>query len=176
MRYIKDRSFLATLTSVTSDYPGNLDSVEGMPHKRGNAWLTVTPPGRIETQQCFWFGYFEGGDAGYQIRTVESAPGDSHYAIWDLDFQNYIGYYLTSKNPILWRVRVGDRKLQLPEQRTYDGVTLAAPGRALLSVANRPTWDDHYVGVNKPNPLLFEMNVLQVGVALFDSPTKFRQR
>lgn len=176
MRYIKERSFLATLTSTTSDFPGHLDSVEGLPQKRGNAWLTVSPPGRIATQQVFWFGYFEGDDAGYQVRTVESAPGDSHYAIWDLDFQNYIGYYLTSKHPTLWRVRVGDNKLQLPEQRIYDGVTLAAPGRALLSVANRPAWDDHYVGVNKPNPLQFRMDVQQVDVALFDHPAKFRQR
>ncbi|QVM92361.1 hypothetical protein JYG34_04855 [Pseudomonas entomophila] len=176
MRYIQDRSFIATLTSVTPDYPGHLDSVEGTPRERRNAWLTVTSPGAIETQQRFWFGYFEGRDAGYQVRTLESAPGGSHYAIWDLDFQNYIGYYPSSKSPTLWRVRVDGTKLKQPEQRLYQGVTLAAPALAMLSVANRPAWDDHYVGVNKPNPLIFKMDVLQVNVAVFDHPAKFRQR
>ncbi|MCG8294553.1 hypothetical protein [Pseudomonas entomophila] len=176
MRYVQERSFLATLTSVTPEYPGNLDSVEGTPQTRRNRWLTIAPSGQIESQQRFWFGYFEDIDAGYQVRTVESSSGGSHYAIWDLDFQNYIGFYLTSKKPILWRVRIDGAKLGRPEQRVYDGVTLAAPGLATLGVANRASWDDHYVGVNKPNPLSLRMNILQVGVALFDSPLKFRQR
>ena len=174
MRYVQERSFLATLTSVTPDYPGRLDSIEGTPQVRRNRWLTIAPSGHFAPPQQFWFGYFEGDDAGYQVRTVESSPGGSHYAIWDLDFQNYIGFYLTSKAPVLWRVRVDDAKLRLPEQRLYEGVTLAAPGSATLAVANRAFWDDHYVGVNKPNPLKFKMDVLQTGVALFDSPSKFR--
>ncbi|MDH0302742.1 MULTISPECIES: hypothetical protein [unclassified Pseudomonas] len=176
MRYVQERSFLATLTSVTPGYEGPLDSVEGVPLERRNNWLTIAPPGSVETQQRFWFGYFQGSDAGYQIRTVESGPGGSHYAIWDLNIGNAIGFYLKSKKPILWRVRVDDAKLQRPELRTYGNVTLAAPSRAMVGVANRSPWDDHYVGVNRPNLLHLRMEVLQVDCQVFDAYDQFRRR
>ncbi|QXH34991.1 hypothetical protein [Pseudomonas muyukensis] len=176
MRYVQERSFIATFLSTTPGYSGYLDSVEGLPRTRRNNWLTLTSPFSAEPPQRFWLGYFEGRDAGYQVRTLESAPGDSHHAIWDLSFSNSIGFYVSSTNPVLWRVRVDDAKLQVPEQRTYRNVTLAAPGKALLSVATRDSWDDHYVGIKRPNPLTFTMDVLEVGCALFDSHLKFRRR
>jgi len=177
MQYIQKRSFIATLTSVTPGYEGVLDSVEvGSPSRRKNAWLTVASPYHVVTQQRFWFGYFDGKKAGYQVRTVESDSGDSHYSIWGLSTNNYVGYYVKSTNPVLWGVRVDGAKIGEPERRVYEDVTLEAPSKELLGVRTRKSWEDHYVEVDAPNKLLMRMDVMEVNVALFDQYSKFLRR
>ncbi|MBF8743484.1 hypothetical protein [Pseudomonas guariconensis] len=176
MRFVQERSFIATFVSMTPGYPGTLDSIEGSPAARRNAWLTVDSRTTGLEPQQFWFGYFEGGDAGYQVRTVMSGPDGSHHDFWDLSFNKSVGYYIDSKNPILWRVRVDGAKLKMPEQRIYEGVTLAAPGQAMLSVANRAPWDEHFVGVGKPNTLYFRMDVREVNVPEFVRFDQYRRR
>jgi hypothetical protein len=176
-KYVQERSFIATFTSVTPGYEGWLDSIEGLPAERRNQWLTVRKQtDSLQSQQRFWFGYFKGRDEGYQVRTVQTDASSSHYAIWDVGLQNAIGYYLKSSNPIYWRVRVDGVKIQLPEVANYENVTLAAPHQAMFSCATRPSWDDQYVGLNRKHVLEFVMNVEEVAVANFDSIHEFGHR
>ncbi|EKT4466992.1 hypothetical protein QEL93_002399 [Pseudomonas putida] len=176
MRFIQERSFIATFTSVTPGYLGILDSVEGTPGERKNAWLTIGSPSCVKEQQRFWFGYYEGQDAGYQVRTVMSGDDSAHRTIWDLSFNKSVGYYQKSDKPVLWRVRVEGAKLQMPEVRIYEDVTLAMPGQAMMSVANRAPWDEHYVGIGRPNTLYFRMDVQETNVPEFVSFDQYRRR
>ncbi|UBM24522.1 hypothetical protein K8374_19465 [Pseudomonas sp. p1(2021b)] len=176
MRFIQERSFIATFTSVTPGYLGVLDSVEGLPGERKNAWLTIAPPGKVQDPQRFWFGYFEGQDAGYQVRTVMSGANDSHHDIWGLNFNKSVGYYTKSDKPILWRVRVEGAKLKMPEARIYEDVTLAIPGQAMMSVATRAPWEEHYVGIGRPNTLYFRMDIQETNVPEFVSFDQYRRR
>ncbi|AGZ36903.1 hypothetical protein C4Q28_05960 [Pseudomonas sp. SWI6] len=176
MKYVQDRSFIATFTSVTPGYEGWLDSMEGTPRERRCQWLTVSSSSEVKSPQRFWFGYFEGDRHGYQVRAVESGEGYAHYDIWDLSGQSYIGYYAKSDEPVSWRVRVDGTKIEQPQIQVYQGVTLAAPGLAMVSVANRKPWDDHYVGVGKPNVLTFEMAVQDVNVPNFSNVSLYRRR
>jgi len=179
MQYIQERSFIATLTSVTPGCEGVLDSVEvGTPTRRKNAWLTVSSPGLVGAQQRFWFGYFDCESAGYQVRTVESEEGASHCDIWGLNANNYIGYYTKSDDPVLWRVRVDGTKIGTPECGTYN-VTLAAPGQAVFGVRKRDkVWEDRFVEADADAKikLLIKMDVLEVNVPLFDQYSKFLRR
>ncbi|MNJ60714.1 MULTISPECIES: hypothetical protein [Pseudomonas] len=180
MQYIQERSFIATLTSITPGNEGILDSVEGnhVPAQRTHTWLTITSPFSVESQQRFWFGYFDGQNAGYQVRTVASGNGTSHYDVWDLSTNNFVGYYPKSDNPVLWRVRVDGQKIGIPECGTYN-VTLAAPGQLLFGVRKREKqWQDRYVEVDADAKikLLIEMDVLEVNVPLFDEYSKFLRR
>ncbi|WP_145185116.1 MULTISPECIES: hypothetical protein [unclassified Pseudomonas] len=175
MTYVQERSFIATFTSVTPGYEGWLDSLEGSPTERRNQWLTVrADTAGFQTQQGFWFGYYQGDVEGYQVRTVAFDSSNSHYDLWGLSLRNSVGYYAKSTHPISWRVRLGGVKIVRPEVGQYDDVTLAAPARAMLSCATRPAWDDHYVGVGKKNVLQFRMDIREVGVARFDSPAMYR--
>ena len=176
MGFVQERSYIATFTSMTPGYPGILDSIEGTPGERKNAWLTIASACSLQEQQRFWFGYYDGPDAGYQVRTVMSATDGSHRDIWDLSFNKSVGYYPKSKKPILWRVRVDGTKLKMPEPRIYENVTLAMPGQAMMSVATRAPWDEHYVGINRPNTLYFRMDIQETNVPEFISFDQYRRR
>lgn len=175
MHYVQERSFIATFSTETLGFTGILDSFEGTPRTRQNNWLTVVESGLTVAPQQFWFGYFEGEDSGYQVLTIASEAGASHKDYWDLSSNSHVGYYVTSKKPVLWRVRVDGSKIVQPECGECEGVTLAARGQALLSARERPRWEDHWVAVNAPIKLEFTMNVTEVDVPRFENFAQYRR-
>ncbi|MCE5977288.1 hypothetical protein [Pseudomonas sp. JR33AA] len=178
MSYIQERSFIATLSSTTPGYEGILDSVESetIPASRCNSWLTVSSPLTVGSPQRFWFGYYEGENPGYRIVTVESEDGASHRDFLALSSGNYIGYYVRVKKPLLWRIWVSGKKLEVPVVGVYSGVTIAAVGSVPIGVRNWRAWEDWYVSAGAPNKLIMRMNVSEVNVPGFDSYKNFRRR
>ncbi len=177
MRFIQERSFIATLSSTTPGYEGVLDSVEfkSVPASRCNNWLTLTSHFSVQAQQRFWFGYYEGADPGYKVVTVESEAGASHRDIWGLGRGDCVGYYVKVAKPLLWRIWVDGQKLAIPEVSDYSQVTIAAVGSVPLGVRNRKSWEDRYVSAGAPNKLIMRMNVSEVNVPSFDKFSMFRR-
>ncbi|MHC2145588.1 hypothetical protein [Pseudomonas sp. 210_17 TE3656] len=170
MRYIQERSFIATLTSATPGYEGILDSVEGgAPSQRKNDYLTVSGVSSVESQQRFWFGYFDGENPGYRVRAVAFADEDAHYEVWELGSDGRVGYYVKPKNPVLWRIWANGSKFGVPVRGSQEGVTIAAVGSVPIGVRNRKSWEDRYVQAGGPNKLVMSLGVDHVNVPLFDA-------
>ncbi|WP_462401867.1 hypothetical protein [Pseudomonas sp. Marseille-QA0332] len=176
MQYIQQRSFIATLTSRTPGYEGILDSVEltsNSMFERKHEWLTVSSMHSVQSQQRFWFGYFDGEYPGYRVRAVEFAEGDAHYEAWDLK-GNWVGYYLTRPEPVLWRLWAHGERLGVPEVGGQEGVTIAAVGSVPLGVRNRKVYENRYVQAGGANKLIMCLGVEHVNVPLFDGFDRLR--
>lgn len=176
MQFVQERSFIATLTSITPGNEGILDSVEGSPSQRKNEWLTISTPSTVGSQQRFWFGYFDGDNAGYQVRTVKSEDGASHHDLLGVNRNGFVGYYVKGDDPVLWRVRVDGAKIGTLQRGTHT-VTIAAPGMAYFGVRKRDkVWEDRYVEVDEDAKvkLLIKMDVQEVNVPLFEQFSMFR--
>ena len=172
MTYIQERSFIASLTSTTPGHEGILDSVEySTEHgtRRNNEWLTLTSPWSVESQQRFWFGYFDGDKPGYQVRTIGLADGDAHYHTWDLSHGNNIGYYVNRKTPVLWRIWTQGEKLGVPDLGKYEEVTMAAVGSVPIGVRTRNPIENRYVQAGARHKLIMTLDVEHTAVPLFDS-------
>jgi hypothetical protein len=175
MHYVQERSFIASLTSTAPGFEGVLDSVEHSTHEgtlRKNAWLTVSEASTVEAQQRFWFGYFDGENPGYRVRAVEFFDGQAHYEAWDLSRGNNVGYYLTRKDPLLWRIWANGNKFGVPKCGAQEGVTIAAVGSVPIGLRNRKPWENRYVEAGAPNKLIMCLGVEHVSVPLFDGFNK----
>ncbi|PSS58043.1 hypothetical protein C6382_05925 [Pseudomonas sp. BBP2017] len=133
--------------------------------------MTVSAFSSVESQQRFWFGYFAGENPGYRVRAVGGSNGDAHYDAWDLSANGYVGYYPTSKKPVLWRLWVNGAS-GVPTRGAQEGVTIAAVGSVPIGVRNRKSWEDRYVQAGAPNKLIMSLGVEHVNVPLFDSWSK----
>lgn len=178
MSFIQQRSFIATLSSITPGYEGILDSFERktVPASRCNHWLTLSSLGEGSSQQRFWFGYHDGKDAGYRVMTVESEDGTSHQDIWDLGIGNCVGYYPKVDTPLSWRIWVSGKKLGTPEVTDYSNVTIAAVGSVPLGIRDRKPWEDKWVSAGGPIKLIMRLSISEVNVPNFENYAQFRRR
>jgi hypothetical protein len=177
MRYIQERSFIATVTSRTPGYEGLLDSFEfndDSVYQRTHRWLSICPFSTVEQPQRFWFGYYDGDRPGYRVRAVEFADGDAHYQAWELSGQ-WVCYHATVRHPVLWRLWAHGNPFGVPTGGVQDGITVAAVGSVPLGVRNRKTWENRYVEAGAANKLFLSLNIEHVGVQAFDSFARFRE-
>jgi len=177
MRYIQERSFIASVTSRTPGYEGVLDSFEitaNSVYQRTHRWLSVCPFSAVEQPQRFWFGYYEGDRPGYRVRAVEFTDGDAHYEAWELSKQ-WVGYDLTARHPVLWRLWAHGDSFGVPATGVQDGITIAAVGSVPLGVRDRKAWENRYVEAGAANKLFLSLGIEHVGVQAFDSFTQLRE-
>jgi len=143
-------------------------------YQRTHRWLSVCPFSAVEQPQRFWFGYYEGDRPGYRVRAVEFTDGDAHYEAWELSKQ-WVGYDLTARHPVLWRLWAHGDPFGVPATGVQDGITIAAVGSVPLGVRDRKAWENRYVEAGAANKLFLSLGIEHVGVQAFDSFTQLRE-
>lgn len=122
----------------------------------------------VAHQQRFWFGYYEGKDPGYVIRTVRIEDSDDYFSPWDLSRNGYVGYYPTSKNPVRWRIWNDGQALGLPLAGRSEKITIAAVGSTFLGIRNRPSYEEQFVQAGASNKLIMCLDIEHTDVPEFN--------
>lgn len=170
MKYVQARSFIARLSSMTPGKEGILDSVEweSGANARKNNWLTLSSEWSVAHQQRFWFGYYEGRDPGYVIRTVRLEDGDDDFSPWDLSRNGYVGYYVTSRNPVRWRIWNHGQVFGLPLAGRCEQITIAAVGSVPLGIRKQPRFEEQYIQAGAAIKLILCLDIDHTDVPEFD--------
>lgn len=177
MKYRQDLSFIATLSSTTEGFEGQIDSVEyrsgAVTYTRGD-WLTLTTVPDLDPQR-FWFGCYEDGNQlRFEIRTFTPDKNLAlHYKGLALSHNQYVGLYtLKPSEQTVWQVRASGGVFDTPTLGMHHDITLATtdhrplgpsqPGKARNPIKNC------YVRV-VTRPFRLALNIERNHVPLFDS-------